>query len=435
MSIWVEKYHKKLQSILICCLLVAWYIEFTLLFAVAIFAQILIVFLARQKLSQQFSQRSGTEPIKIESKKENLTLLTQENLLIKNILNEIKEGVVVVDKNAKVQFCNLAAQNIISHNIVGHLLTDIELPKVIKKAYKKSLQGEEIQIVWKKGSKPERQYYEITNLPSQREGFISIIRDITKVKRLERMKRDFIANVSHEIRTPIAIIQANTETLLDGAIHDEQFAVKFTKTIHRNTKRMAHLVEELLDLSKIESGEFHLDLQQYYLYPLVHNILKDLDDAIKKKNQEITVDIDMALQGYFDQSAMKQIITNYIVNAIKYTPIGSKISISTTNIENSEYILFSVKDNGQGIPTKYHPRIFERFFRVDKGRSREEGGTGLGLAIVKHLAHLMNCSVGVENNPEGGAHFWCQIPRGEFGSDTEELLQAMQKDIFHLYDD
>jgi two-component system, OmpR family, phosphate regulon sensor histidine kinase PhoR len=437
---WLQINHRWLQLLIASSLIIAWLSTSSILFGITMFFQIFLLFSTWPKnLFDSIPQErktltSNDNDSNDNDSNDNLSVLMKENLLIKNILNEIREGVVVVDKHSIVQFCNVSAKNILYQDILRQPITDLDVPKIIKKSYKKALKGEEIQIIWKKGIKPERRYYEITNIPSQREGFISIIRDITKVKRLERMKRDFIANVSHEIRTPLAIIQANTETLLDGAIHDEKFSVKFMTTIHRNARRMTHLVEELLDLSKIESGEFKLDLQQYYIYPLVHNILIDLNDEIKKKNHTLQVKIDMNIQGFFDQSAMKQIMTNYIINAIKYTPVDSTIEISALYQDDSEMLLFSVKDNGHGIPSKYHPRVFERFFRVDKGRSREEGGTGLGLAIVKNLAHLMNCPVGVENNSDGGAHFWCQMPKGAFGTDTEELLQAMQKDSFHSYD-
>ena len=428
---WIQKYQLELQCLLVILLAFSWFQNSPILFGIALFLNVILIFHNNSRQKQiRLSNTNSSQIIEQQRlSKQNESSLEEENLLIKDILNEIREGVLVVDKNGIIQFYNTAAKVILSqeNHFVGKHILDINLPHIIQKSYKKTLEGEELQIIWKQGSKPERRYYEISNLPSQRTGFISIIRDITKLKRLERMKRDFIANVSHEIRTPIAIIQANTETLLDGALRDEEFAVKFIRTIHRNTRRMGHLVEELLDLSKIESGEFQLELQQYYIYPIVDNILKDVEDEIQKKQHQIIIHIDMNAQGFFDQSAMKQIIANYIINAIKYTPPNSTITISTKR-HNSDTILLSVQDNGIGIPAKYLPRVFERFFRVDKGRSREEGGTGLGLAIVKHLAQLMNCSVGAENNPDGGAHFWCRIPKGEFLSDTEELIQAMQNE-------
>ena len=196
--------------------------------------------------------------------------------------------------------------------------------------------------------------------------------------------------------------------LLSGTINDPIYGPRFLEGIHRNTLRLRKLLDDLLDLSKLDAGKYSLKLDFVSPHILIEQTIEELKSKIESKGQRLDFQLDPNTVIYTDESAFCQIMTNYIDNAIKYTPSQSVITIDGQEI--GERFQISVKDNGPGIPKKYIPRVFERFFRVDKGRSRDEGGTGLGLSIVRNLAHAAGARVGVENLSPQGAHFWCSFP-------------------------
>jgi two-component system phosphate regulon sensor histidine kinase PhoR len=224
------------------------------------------------------------------------------------------------------------------------------------------------------------------------------------LKELEKVRQDFVANVSHELRTPLTTIKGYAETLLEGALKEE-VAFPFVQVIKRQSDRLAKIVEDLLTLSKIESKEFQLKIETFPLSELIEDVLNFIQEAAEKKKITISLELPASLTVKADRNYLEQILINLIDNAIKYGGEGGKIIISAIQINQIE-IEVSVRDNGIGIPKEDLPRIFERFYRVDKGRSRELGGTGLGLSIVKHLVQAHGGRVRAESQLEEGSTFY-----------------------------
>ena len=234
-------------------------------------------------------------------------------------------------------------------------------------------------------------------------GRLAILEDVSTQHKAEEHRREFVANVSHELRTPITTILMNVEVLLDLNIEEK----KFVKAIHRNSKRLSLLVNGLLDLSRIESGEMELSIQKYKLEPIVQQVVAALETNISNKNQTVRVNMDPDVRAIVDAQALEQVLTNLVSNAIKYTPDGTTIQIHS-RMHDQEVVL-EVEDDGVGIPLKHQERLFERFYRVDKGRSRDEGGTGLGLAIVRHLIEAMGGEVAVSSAEPNGTVFTIRL--------------------------
>ena len=343
-----------------------------------------------------------------------ISSLWNEHAQLLNILSTIKEGVVAIDGNRQVIMMNHAAYRILDvpkHAPIASI-DDSTFPESVIAAIEAGLEGQIYEGMWKKGSKPKRSYYNLFVVPAQSQnGCVLVIRDQTKVKRLERVRKDFIANISHELRTPVTIVRANAETLLEGAMEDPVYGPKFASAILRNGERLSRLINELLDLSRIEAGQYTMIIRKQPIAAVVHMVLLNLRTAIDEAGHQVICEIDPDLTAAFDDRALEQILSNYVENSIKYAALDMPIQIQIRAFPVGENVRVEVEDNGVGIPKKYLSRVFERFFRVDKGRSREAGGSGLGLSIVRHLAEAMNGAVGVENAKPSGALFWCILPR------------------------
>jgi two-component system, OmpR family, phosphate regulon sensor histidine kinase PhoR len=249
-------------------------------------------------------------------------------------------------------------------------------------------------------------------------------REHAELEKLERIRKDFVINVSHELRTPLASIQGYTETLLDGAIHDPVHNVKFLGIIRQNAERLARLTADLLALSRIELGRQKFQFNSYYVLRLIEENCDSMRPMAEKKDVEIRVDVpDSDWEVFCDSEAVHQMLANLLDNALKYTPEGGSITVGARE-EANQMIRFSVRDTGVGIPPAELPRLFERFYRVDKARSRELGGTGLGLAIVKHLAKSQGGEVGVESEINQGSTFWFTLPVNDIGLSSDEPVIA-----------
>lgn len=245
-------------------------------------------------------------------------------------------------------------------------------------------------------------------------------REHVELERVERIRKDFVINVSHELRTPLASIQGYTETLLDGAIDDSEHNVRFLNIIRQNAERLGRLTADLLTLSRIELKTQRFQFASYYLNSLLTECVDSIRPVSNKKNIELTLErADPTVEVFCDSEAVHQIMSNLLDNAIKYTPEGRSIHVSARLLpaagSASELAEISVKDNGIGIPAEELPRLFERFYRVDKARSRELGGTGLGLAIVKHLVRAQGGEVTVESVFGQGTTFSFTLPTGDLG--------------------
>ena len=257
--------------------------------------------------------------------------------------------------------------------------------------------------------------------------FEELQKEHVELERLERIRKDFVINVSHELRTPLASIQGYAETLLDGAIEDPQHNTRFVRIIHQNAERLTRLTADLLTLSRVELKSQRFNFASYY----VNGLLDTARDSMQPMADKQAIHLRMAYASstaevFCDSEAMHQILTNLIDNALKYTPSGGTITIGArvgTNSAPPEVIEVFVADTGVGIPAEDLSRLFERFYRVDKARSRELGGTGLGLAIVKHLTLAMGGEVRVESTLEKGSTFCFTVPVHDLGLSPEEAIQ------------
>ena len=325
---------------------------------------------------------------------------------MQSVLDTIHEGVLAIDDEGRILIHNQNAERLLETSLYGHRLEEVHIPKKIHKLLKNNKDG--VEWLWKKGAKPNRQYI-LCSCVSWGYGGLLVLRDITKIRQLERVRRDFFANVSHELKTPIAIIQAHAEALADGAYLDTKMAPVFLAALVRNSERLNLIISSMLDLANLEAGTYNLQLTVQAVRPLVEQCIDLQQDAAKKKGHKLYVEYMEELQAYIDVRAFEHIVNNFIQNAIKYTPNDGEIRVRVE--ESAGMTKISVSDNGPGIEPKYHGRVFERFFRVDKGRTRSEGGTGLGLSIVRNFADSMEAEVGVGSSELGGAEFWCLLPQ------------------------
>lgn len=255
----------------------------------------------------------------------------------------------------------------------------------------------------------ERKHFEIYGAPiignhDEWKGILLIFHDITELKRLEQMRKDFVANVSHELRTPITSIKGFSETLLDGALKDEKTLKHFLTIILKESDRLQELIQELLNLSKMEQQEFVLNAGVVDITKVLGEIQEMLIGKLKEK--EVSLEIKASQEPVFiegESDRIKQVFINLITNALTYTPNGGRVTVNI--MENEQTVDIAVQDSGIGIEEKELPRIFERFYRIDKARSRDSGGTGIGLAIVKHIIEVHKGKINVESTPGTGTTF------------------------------
>lgn len=239
-------------------------------------------------------------------------------------------------------------------------------------------------------------------------GSIFIFHDLTRLKQLEETRREFVANVSHELRTPLTLIKGYVETLIDGAKNDPVVANRFLHTIQKHTDRLTFLIEDLLTISRLESGAVTLNCHQIFLKPIVERVFDDLQVKAEERKTSLGNRISPQIAAFADGDRLQQVVFNLVDNAIKYGREGGKVSVSAEPKDGT--ILIRVQDDGPGIPAESRERVFERFFRVDRARSREQGGTGLGLSIVKHIVQSHRGQVWVEGEMGKGSSFCFTLP-------------------------
>lgn len=254
------------------------------------------------------------------------------------------------------------------------------------------------------------------------EMFSQLQHEQVELEKLERVRKDFVINVSHELRTPLASIQGYAETLLDGAIDDAKHRVKFVEIIRQNAERLTRLTADLLSLSRIEMGNQQFQFASYFVNGLLENAYDSMLPLAKKKGVRLEIEAAPERAEVFcDSEAMHQILSNLVDNALKYTAEGGVVTLEAS--PRGALMEIAVRDTGVGIPAEDLPRLFERFYRVDKARSRELGGTGLGLAIVKHLTRAMGGDVAVTSEVGRGSRFAFTVPVDDPGATSDAAIQ------------
>jgi two-component system phosphate regulon sensor histidine kinase PhoR len=346
---------------------------------------------------------------------ETIRTLTEERNLSTAILGSMVEGVAVVNGSERLLFANQGFAEILNLRFPpksGSALVEIVRQTELIEAVRNVLHGEsrvEAEIV----TGTLRQKYFAATVASVRAGdtlgAVVVLHDITELRRLERVRRDFVANVSHEFRTPLTAIQGFAETLLAGAIDDAQNRVRFLEIILEHARRLARLTEDLLRLSQMDSDRLELEIDEVSVSQIVDSCLATAQHRALENGLKLSVNIlenPPSVAG--DRRRLAEVLQNLLDNARQYTLPGGEIVLS---VEASELeVVFTVSDTGIGIPRADQSRIFERFYRVDAARSREAGGTGLGLAIAKHLIEAHGGRIWVESEIGKGSHFHFSVP-------------------------
>lgn len=329
--------------------------------------------------------------------KHTITEMDLEKSKLDTIFKYMTEGVIAINKNGILIHANPIAKQILSisdKDMYKYFnLEELNIPKLNYKK-KKTLQGE-IQINIKNS------FYKIKYAPFKKDdmtnqGIIIVLQDITKEHKLDNLRKEFVANVSHELKTPITTIKTYTETILDTPDMDFDQVAYFLGVIDRENNRMARLVSDLLQLSNMDYDNFKLNIEKVDTFEILNQAIESLAVLIKEKGHKITLNVPMDVKSISaDKHALEQILINIISNAVKYTDQNGKIKISASSNLFNVYI--TVEDNGLGIPKEDLNRIFERFYRVEKGRSRAMGGTGLGLSIAKQMTQAMGGDIKIDS--------------------------------------
>ena len=330
------------------------------------------------------------------------------------LFDSMIEGVLVLDESGHVQFANQAfaemfgTVGVLRGKVLLEAVRSHELESIVERAGREGrLEDQEFHMP----GAAERWFRinaaSLTNVDRRRLGTILVVHDVTQIKQLESTRQEFVANVSHELRTPLSHIKGYTETLLGGAKDDPEVATRFLQTIERNVERLKLLIEDLLTISEIESGRVMLNLQPVPVRGSVEKVLDDFRTRAAAKHVTLVNETD-ELTARADQRRLEQVLTNLVDNAVKYGGGDNRVTVGA-RLSNGMVEMF-VQDNGPGLPAESLERVFERFYRVDKARSRDQGGTGLGLSIVKHIVQSHGGRVWVESEPGKGAKFFFTLP-------------------------
>jgi two-component system phosphate regulon sensor histidine kinase PhoR len=355
-----------------------------------------------------------------DERSETIAALVKERDRLHTILHGVSEGLMAIDSDNRIELVNDAAKTLLG--IDGppesrKLVEVVRIPALVELAEmgRDAQRTAEFAI-----DDPPRHVLATTTPLRATGGTVIVLHDMTGLRNMESMRRDLVANVSHELRTPVSIIRANAETLLDAALDDPDQARNFVQAILRHSERLSNLLSDLLDLAKIEGGAYPLCLENVGCKTAIQRAVDTLSRTAKAKNVTVQVDVPNELFAHADAQALDQVLVNLLDNAIKYSFEGGVIDI-TASLGQDQVQIF-VSDDGPGIAERHRARVFERFYRVDTGRSRALGGTGLGLSIVKHLAVLMHGTVGVNPVEPHGSAFWIALPKGGAAAQVVSML-------------
>ena len=368
---------------------------------------------------KKFTALEGRRVAEIESSQRrqqqtNVDAKAQQQVLF----NSMIEGLLLLDRSQKIYLANRAFKNLFGLKIELRgktILETLRLHELDELVQRVHAEGQVFDYEVKLPELTERwlrvNAAVISNSAGEREGMIMVFHDLTRLKQLERTREEFVANVSHELRTPLSLIKGYIETLLDGARNNPEVAERFLRIIERNTNRLDLLIQDLLTISALESGRMKLNLQPVDLHALAEKVLNDLHGRAENKNVKLLNELP-PLQTRADANRLDQVFANLVDNAIKYGRVSGKVTVGGRKLDDDRLEIF-VRDDGPGIPPESLDRVFERFYRVDKARSRDQGGTGLGLSIVKHIVQAHGGEVRVDSELGKGATFFFTLPANQ----------------------
>jgi two-component system sensor histidine kinase ResE len=339
--------------------------------------------------------------------KNNINALSQEKEQLKNVLLSMTDGVITFDADSRLIMANPQARDMLRVEM------DDEGKEGFKVLYPLLDRVRETQRPLQEELKLDGRTISVRLAPLMDEGLnlwgmVAVLQDVTRERKLEHLRREFVGNVSHELRTPLSYLQGYTEALLDGMVEDPEEKKKYLNIILDETLRLRRMVNELLDLSQIESGHLHLKKEKISLKNLIERVVKKLTPLSQKKGIKISTEFEELPLVMADEDRIEQVMINLIDNAMRYNEGSGEIRIKARKSEGG--VIVSVKDNGPGIPEDELPFIWERFYKVDKARTRKTGGTGLGLAIVKNIIEAHGGKVWAKNCAEGGTRFYFSLP-------------------------
>jgi two-component system phosphate regulon sensor histidine kinase PhoR len=336
--------------------------------------------------------------------------LSGERDRMQAILESLTDAVLAIDGKLQVGEINRSAMSLLGISRVPAgtpLIEVIRVPSLLE-IVEKAKAGETAHAEFTWQGPPRRTLLATAAPEGSRKQCVLVLRDVTELRKLETMRRDFVANVSHELRTPVSIISANVETLAGGALSDPVRSREFLGAVQRNAERLSRLVNELLDLSRIEAGSYEVELKPMTAEGPVGAVLDLLETRAIERGLTLEIQVEDDLEFIADARSLEHVLVNLVDNAIKYTPRGGTIGLEARR--SGAEAIFEVWDTGPGVPESHRARLFERFYRVDPGRSRDMGGTGLGLSIVKHLVEAMHGTVNMRPREGGGSVFWVSLP-------------------------
>jgi len=340
----------------------------------------------------------------------------QTRTTLNELFKTMRESVIVVGEDTRIFASNQAAYDAfgrrngaLENKRLTEIIRDLNLHEAFRRALEEGKTSDvELEIV---GTDKK---YDVRIAPfefDEKRGAIGIFYDISQIERLENVRQEFFSNISHELRTPLTSILAFVETLEDGAITDEENNLRFLSVIRRNAERMHHLINDILELSSIESGKITIEPKKCNLSNLTDEVFTNLSNKAEERQIKLINEVPKDTIVYADAVRLEQMLTNLIDNAVKFNRESGSINVNHTQDKTNDVI--SITDTGEGISSEHLQRIFERFYRTDRARSRDIGGTGLGLAIVKHLARLHGGEISVTSAPGKGSTFFIELPKNQ----------------------
>lgn len=333
------------------------------------------------------------------------------------LFNSMVEGVLVLDRRGRILLVNHSLQQFFNlrSDVRGQTMLEAfrlaELAELVRRVrQERMVQNFPLELSGIDEHWIEVNAAAVLDRAGKPGGAILVFHDVTRIRQLERTRQEFVANVSHELRTPLSLIKGFVETLLDGAAEDPASRKRFLQTIEKQTDRLTFLIEDLLTISRLESGQVVLNLQTVELHAEARRVIDDLRARAEEKRVSVLNEIPAALAARADSDRLTQVLFNLIENALKYGRTSGRVTVAARAA--GDKIEVSVHDDGPGIPAEARDRVFERFYRVDRARARDTGGTGLGLAIVKHIVQAHGGEVWLESELGAGTTFFFTLPKG-----------------------
>jgi len=344
-------------------------------------------------------------------------LLAQVRAQQQALFNSMVEGVLVLDASGRIQLVNQSLRRLfaLTADVRGQTILEAFRLSELADLFQQVQRERRVQNHTLELPGMEERWLQINAAavagPGAARGVILVVHDLTRIRQLERTRQEFVANVSHELRTPLSLIKGFVETLLSGAKEDPARCEQFLQTIEKQTDRLTFLIEDLLTISRLESGQIVLNLNELDLRAEAGRVIEDLSARAAEKKIAVSLEIPARLTARADADRLQQVCFNLIENAIKYGRTRGRVSIGGRARPDGKAELW-VRDDGPGIPPESRERVFERFYRVDRARARETGGTGLGLSIVKHIVQAHGGEVWLKSDLGRGTTFYFTLPRG-----------------------